>query len=109
MCPSQIACQSANTDPPVPPKDRPLPDISATAIIGRCTWAEVEWSVVVEFGVAAVALCAALPASPVRKIAGSRTGLWWLLRREYGARAEARRGPNADRRSSHAAIVHLYG
>ena len=72
MCPSQIACQSANTDPPVPPKDRPLPDISATAIIGRCTWAEVEWSVVVEFGVAAVALCAALPASPVRKIAGSR-------------------------------------
>ena len=59
--------------------------------------------------VTALALCAAQPASPVRKIAGSRTGLWWLLRREYGARAEARRGPNADRRSSHAAIVHLYG
>lgn len=38
MCPSQIACQSANTDPTVPPKDHPLPDISATAIIGRCTW-----------------------------------------------------------------------
>ena len=50
MCPSQIACQSANTEPTVPPKDRPLPDISATANIGRCTWADIEWSIVVEFG-----------------------------------------------------------
>ena len=70
MCPSQIACQSANTDPTVPPKDRPLPDISGTAIIGRCTWAEVLRSIVVEPGVTALALCAAQPASPVRKNAG---------------------------------------
>ena len=58
MCPSQIACQSANTDPTVPPKDHPLPDISATAIIGRCTWAEVKWPTIVESGVAVLALCA---------------------------------------------------
>jgi len=40
------------------------------AIIGRCTWAEVEWPIVVEPSVTALALCAALPASTVRKIAG---------------------------------------
>jgi hypothetical protein len=28
MCPSQIVCQSANTDPTVPPKDRPTRHIS---------------------------------------------------------------------------------
>ena len=42
----------------------------AAGIMQCAAWAEAEWSIVVEPGVAALALCAALHASPVRKIAG---------------------------------------
>jgi hypothetical protein len=38
--------------------------------IGRCIRAEVEWSIVVEPGVTALALCASSFVPPVRKIAG---------------------------------------
>jgi hypothetical protein len=65
------------------------------AIIGRSIRAEVEWSIVVEFGVTALALGAVLPASPVRKIAGYERlrGLLVAANIERTVRA-GRRGAN---------------
>jgi hypothetical protein len=45
-------------------------------VIMRCSiWVEVEWSIVVESGVTALALCASPPAPPVRAFAGYESAL----------------------------------